>query len=208
MADYRAIKSVGESLMGLLEASYDPGDFNDIVADFRMFTSRDFTNNVITNGASLFMYRLYCNGAHRIPHGRVRDDGTRMDTQLPLELHFLVTVWGGEASYQYELAGWIMRLLEDSPIFPSAVLNATTPNVFRADETVDIMLAELSTEDLFRIWDVLGVNAYQLSIPYVARVVNIESVQPAPEEYEERVQERIQDMAAIQRAVSARASGS
>lgn len=197
MADYRAIRAVGESLMALLESSYRAEDFNNIVADFRMFTSKDFTNNAISNGASLFMYRVYCNGVYRTPPGRINDDGTRQDTVLPLELHFLITVWGGEASYQYELAGWIMRVLEDTPIFPSAVLNSTTPNVFRADETVDITLAELRTEDLFRIWDVLGVNAYQLSIPYVARVLHIESTQLAPEEYEQRVQERIQDMASI-----------
>jgi hypothetical protein len=133
MADFRAIRAVGDALMGLLQTSYRPEDFNDIVADFRMFTSRDFTNNAITNGASLFMYRLFCNGAFRIPPGRINADGRRADTQLPVELHFLITVWGGEASYQYELAGWIMRLLEDTPILPSAVLNSTTPNVFHAD---------------------------------------------------------------------------
>jgi hypothetical protein len=183
--------------MGLLQTSYRPEDFNDIVADFRMFTSRDFTNNAITNGASLFMYRLFCNGAFRLPPGRINVDGRRADTQLPVELHFLITVWGGEASYQYELAGWIMRLLEDTPILPSAVLNSTTPNVFHADETVDITLAELRTEDLFRIWDVLGVNAYQLSIPYVARVVHIESSHSRAEEYDRRVQERIQRTGAL-----------
>ena len=200
MADFRAIRAVGEAVMGLLESSYEPQDFNDIVSDFRMFTSRDFTNNAITNGASLFMYRLYCNGAYRTPPGRIGEDGKKMDTQLPLELHFLITVWGGEASYQYELAGWILRVLEDTPMLPSAVLNSTTPNVFRPDETIDITHAELRTEDLFRIWDVLGVNAYQLSIPYVARVVNIESIQTMPGEYDNRVQERIQDIAIIKQA--------
>ena len=74
MADFRAVRAVGEALMGLLESSYRPADFNDIVADFRMFTSRDFTSNTITNGVSLFMYRLYCNGAFRIPPGRVTVD--------------------------------------------------------------------------------------------------------------------------------------
>ena len=197
MADFRAIRALGESLMGLLESSYRPQDFNNIVADFRMFTSKDFTNNAITNGASLFMYRLYCNGAYRTPQGRIGTDGKREDSQLPLELHFLITVWGGEASYQYELAGWILRVLEDTPTLPSAVLNATTPNVFRHDETIDITHAELRTEDLFRIWDVLGVNAYQLSIPYVARVVHIESTQTMAEEYESRVQQRVQDVATM-----------
>jgi len=197
VADFRAIRAVGEAIMGLLESSYRPADFNGIVADFRMFTSRDITNNTITNGASLFMYRLYCNGVYRIPPGRIAADGRRTDSKLPLELHFLITVWGGEASYQYELAGWILRILEDTPILPSAILNSTTPNVFRADETVDVTHAELKTEDLFRIWDVLGVNAYQLSMPYVARVVQIESSQTLPGEFDERVQERVQDVAVI-----------
>lgn len=197
MADFRAIRAVGEAVMGLLESSYQPADFNDIVADFRMFTSRDFTNNTITNGASLFMYRLFANGTFRIPPGRIAANGKRNDRQLPLELHFLITIWGGEASYQYDLAGWVMRVLEDTPILPSAILNSTTSNVFRKDETVDITHAELKTEDLFRIWDVLGVNAYQLSIPYVARVVNIESLQTLAEEYDERVQQRVLDMAEV-----------
>jgi hypothetical protein len=197
MADFRAIRAVGEALMGLLESSYRPADFNDIIADFNMFTSRDFTNNTITNGASLFMYRLYCNGAYRTPPGRLDASGRKNDTQLPLELHFLITVWGGEASYQYELAGWILRVLEDTPTLPSAILNSTTPNVFHSDETVDITHAELKTEDLFRIWEVLGVNAYQLSIPYVARVVNIESIQTLPGEFDQRVQERVQNVAEI-----------
>ena len=128
MADFRAVRAVGEALMGLLESSYRPADFNDIVADFRMFTSRDFTSNTITNGVSLFMYRLYCNGAFRIPPGRVTIDNQRNDRQLPLELHFLLTVWGGDASYQYELAGWVMRLIEDTPILPSAVYTQHIPN--------------------------------------------------------------------------------
>lgn len=200
MADFRAIRAVGDALMGLLQTSYRPDEFNDIVADFRMFTSRDFTNNAITNGASLFMYRLYCNGAFRTPPGRLNPDGRRADTQLPLELHFLITVWGGEASYQYELAGWIMRLIEDTPVLPAAVLNSTTPDVFYPDETVDITLAELRTEDLFRIWDVLGVNAYQLSIPYVARVVHIDSSHSRAEEFDARVQERIQRAGQMKRA--------
>ena len=197
MADFRAIRATGEALMGLLQSSYRPEDFNNIVADFRMFTSRDFTNNAITNGASLFMYRLYCNGAYRIPPGRINADGQQTDAQLPLELHFLITLWGGEASYQYELAGWIMRLIEDTPTLPSAILNSTTPNVFHTDETIDITHAELKTEDLFRIWEVLGVNAYQLSIPYVARVVNIESSRPLAEEYDTRVSDRIQNVGVL-----------
>lgn len=181
MADYRAIMAISEAIMGLLRTSYRPDLFNNEL-EFKVFTSKDFANNTIANGASLFMYRIFCNGVHRLPPGRVRPDGKMDQTQLPLELHFLITVWGSDASLQNTLAGWIMRILEDTPILPAGVLNSVVPGVFHPDETVDILLAELRTEDLFRIWDVLGLNAYQLSIPYVARVINIESIQPLPDE--------------------------
>ncbi len=176
MADHRAIAGVCEAVVGLLRTSCCPDDFNNEL-EFKLFTSKDFADNTIANGASLFMYRIFCNGAHRIPSGRIGLDGRQMDTKLPLELHFLITIWAKDASLQYALAGWIMRVLEDTPVLPAGVLNSALPNVFHPDETVEIGLADLRTEDLFRIWDVLGLNVYQLSIPYLARVVHIDSMQ-------------------------------
>ena len=176
MADFRAIMGVCEAVVYILRSNYKP-DFNNEL-EFKVFTSKDFSKTNI-NGASLFLYRIYPNGVHRIPAGRIGQDGRRLQTQLPLDLHFLITVWGKESSLQHTLAGWIMRTLEDTPILPAGVLNAVEPNIFRDNETVEISLVELRTEDLLRIWDVLGLNVYQLSVPYVARVINIESQQPA-----------------------------
>lgn len=176
MADYRAIAGVCEAVVGLLRTSCCTDDFNNEL-EFKLFTSKDFAENTIANGASLFMYRIFCSGAHRIPPGRIDLDGRQLDSKLPLELHFLITIWGKDASLQYALAGWIMRVLEDTPVLPAGVLNSAVPNVFHPDETVEIGLADLRTEDLFRIWDVLGLNVYQLSIPYMARVVHIDSTQ-------------------------------
>lgn len=194
MADFRAIMGVSEAVAGLLRTSYRPEVFNNEL-EFKVFTSKDFASNTIANGASLFVYRIFCNGAHRLPPGRIRPDGRTDQSQLPLELHFLITVWGKDASLQNTLAGWIMRTIEDTPTLPAGVLNAVVPGVFHPDETVDILLAELRTEDLFRIWDVLGLNAFQLSIPYVARVINIESVQPLSDEGHPPVQSRRFDAA-------------
>ena len=39
-----------------------------------------------------------------------------------------------------------------------------------------MVLGDLSTEDLFHVWDVITENNYQLSVPYVARVIRIESL--------------------------------
>jgi len=188
MADYRAIKGVTEAVIYLLRSSYSPDDFNNEL-EFKIFTSKDFAKP-ISNGASLFLYRIYPNGVHRSPAGRVDRHGQRVQTQLPVELHFLLTIWGKEYSLQHTLAGWVMRTLEDNPMIPAGLLNAVEPGIFRNDETVEICLAELRTEDLLRIWDVLGLNLYQLSIPYVARIIHIESQQPTVPAIDVLVQER------------------
>jgi hypothetical protein len=144
----------------------------------------------LENGVSLFVYRVFPHGTNRSPAGRRGSDGQRLPAALPLELHFLLTIWGKDASLQNSLCGWVMRTLEDYPTLPNGVLNAVTPGVFRPEESIDVCLAELPTEDLFRIWDVLGQNVYQLSIPYVARVLMIESTRP-PAWEGPQVQERV-----------------
>lgn len=193
MADTRAVMAVGEAAANLLRAAYDPADFASPL-DIRTITAREFASNAPEAGVSVFLYRITANGAHRIPAGRVDPDGRRRLTKLPVDLHFLLTVWGGEASLQHAVAGWMMRVLEDTPLLGPGALNAAAPGSFRHDESVEFTLAEVPTEDLLRIWEVLGLNLYQLSIPYTARCVRIESTTREPEAGGAPVQERVQDV--------------
>lgn len=172
MADYRSVAAVSESVLQVLRTSYVPEDFNQDL-EFRAFTARDFANPM-SAGVSLFLYRVLASGIHRTPPGPLQVDGSASDTLLPVDLHFMLTVWGGEASLQHTIVGWMMRVLEDHAIFPAALLNSVVPASFGADETVEICLAELSNEDLLRMWDALVQNVYQLSVPYVARIVRIQ----------------------------------
>ena len=191
MANFRAIATVSEAVIEQLLSSATETEFGNHI-EFRIFTSRDFANAPIANGISLFVYRIFCNGVQRTPPGRIGPDGRRMHTRLPIEIHFLLTVWGGEASLQHTLAGWMMRTMEDISLLPASVLNGVSPATFRNDETVELTLGELRTEDLLGIYDVLMPNVYQLSIPYVARVIHIESVRPLPPLGTAHVQERVQ----------------
>lgn len=193
MADTRAIMAVGEALSTLLRTAYQPADF---AADleFRTITPRETTAGQIAAGVSFLLYRIVPNGAHRTPAGRFDAQGRRRQSQLPLDLHFLMTVWGQEATLQNAVAGWALRMIEDSPLLSSGLLNAAAPGAFRPEEVVEIGLAELSNEDLLRIWESMGANAaYQLSVPYVARVVRIESLLPEPGTGGAPVQERAPD---------------
>jgi hypothetical protein len=73
----------------------------------------------------------------------------------------------------------MMRVLEDMPILPAGLLNRDGTEVFAPDETVEIGVAELETETLFRIWEVIASNTYQVSVPYVARTLKIASAYQA-----------------------------
>jgi hypothetical protein len=169
-----AIASTLEAVVRLLRSAYDPADFNGAVLDFQVYVSDDFTHPM-EQGVSLFLYRIYPNGAVRAPQGRLLPDGRRQRTKLPLDLHFLATAWARKASLQHEIAGWMMRVIEDNSVLSAELLNGPRPGVFQPEETVALSHTDLSVEDTFRIWDTVIDHAYQLSVPYVARTVDLES---------------------------------
>jgi hypothetical protein len=190
MATYRAISAVSDAIVHLLESQYSPEDFDGNLLQFKVYLARDFINPMDA-GVSVFLYRIYPNGTNRTPEGRLGPDGRRQRPMLPLDLHFLITAWAKDASLQHAIAAWMMRILEDTPSLPSGLLNHRFSNTFKSDETVQLVLTELTTEELFRIWEVIVNNAYQISIPYVARPIRIESVETFSQG--EPVQDRVWD---------------
>jgi hypothetical protein len=177
MATTSAISATTESVIRLLRSAYDPTQFNNALLDFQVYVASDFLNPM-DERVSLLLYRIYHDGSPRTPPGRVQPDGQRERAKLPLELHFMLTAWAKQATLQHEIAGWMMRTMEDNPIFYPSLLNSYKPDVFFPDETVSISLAQLSVEDMFNIWAVMIRHVYQLSVPYVARVVELESTVP------------------------------
>lgn len=176
MATFRAIAAAAEAVIRLLRANYRPELFGDNDLDFQVFGPHDFATGKIRCGVSLFVYRVMADTTNRTPAGRRGPNGRVRRSELPLEIHFLLTSWAEEASLQNAIVGWMMRVLEDTPTLPATLLNADGAEVFRPDEGVEIVLGDLSTEELFEIWDVIAENTYQLSVPYVARVIRIESL--------------------------------
>lgn len=194
MSGYPGIAGTMEALVRVLRSSYDPADFDGAVLDFQVYVSDDF-NHPMDQGVSLFLYRVYHNGAARSPQGRKLPDGRRQRSRLPVDLHFLATAWAPKASLQHEIAGWMMRVFEDHPILTAGVLNSYRAGVFQPNETVTVGPTDLSVEEVFRIWEVMIEHAYQLSVPYVARTLELESFQLEPAAVP--VQERVFDLAVI-----------
>lgn len=175
MANYQAIRATGEAIIRLLEAAWDQDTlFNAAGLSFRVYGTQQFQERPVRTGVSLFLYNVAINRTQRIPPGRPTPTGEPRLPQLPLDLHFILTTWADDASLQHEILGWAMRILEDNSILATAVLNSPGEAVFGPDETVEIVGGYLSTEDMLRIWDGIP-GDFQLSVPYVARVVRIDS---------------------------------
>lgn len=186
MASYRAIATVCEGVLDLLRDHYRREDFNNDL-EFTVYQARDFSQPMPA-GVSLFLFRIVPNSSQRNPAGRLTSEGRRQRPQLPLDLHFILTVWGKDASLQHAIVGWMMRVLHDTPIIPAGHLNRRDGPVFHPAETVELMLSELPNEDLLRLWETLVDHSYHLSIPYLARMVMVESTRTIDQG--EPVQER------------------
>jgi hypothetical protein len=128
-------------------------------------------------GVTLFLYSISQNPAARAAPPP-RPGGGRPDLPLlQLDLRFLLTAWAKDASAQHEILGWMMRYMEDHPILPALALNQVTPAVFQPQETIEVVLDELSSLDLIRIWEKSLRSPYQLSVAYLARSVAISALQ-------------------------------
>lgn len=126
---------------------------------------------------SIFLYRVDFNKAMRAAWSAVGSgDGKG---HLALDLHFLLTAWADNAEHEHLILGRAMQVLEYTPTLSGPLLYA--PALPYADEpqaasseAVQILLEEISTEALMRVFDSLPTD-YRLSVPYVARVVRIDT---------------------------------
>jgi hypothetical protein len=173
MATYRAVEATSEAVMRLLQQSWRRDMFENRDLLFQVYQTQDFATPMST-GVSLFLYRVAVNTIQRTPVPRPGPKGRQRRPQLPLDLHFLLTPWADHSSLAQAILGWMMRTIEDMAILPAGLLNAVTDGVFDDDETVEIVAGQMTNEEMFRIWDVLP-RDYQISIPYTARIVRIDS---------------------------------
>lgn len=206
MANTDAVNAVCSAIVHILSASMaeqiNELGLTDLRPQFRVYQSSDFSSTdsdrTVTSGASVYLYRVLPNLSHRTPSGTLLPSGQRQHSKLPLDLHLLITIWGESASTQNRLLGWVMRTLEDYPMLPASVLNIDSDMpVFDDSEAVELLLSEISGEELLQVWDTLGSGGvtYQITIPYLVRNLVIESRRQLA--VGEPVQTRISDMQRI-----------
>jgi hypothetical protein len=181
MADYQAISAVCEAIMRRLRAAYRPELFSPQRLEFKVCSTPELISRsrTVRPGVTLYLYDVRQAAARRnIPPPRT--NGGRLELPpLQVELRFLLTAWARGAGAQQATCGWMMRLMEDQPVLPAAVLNNVTPAAFHPDETVEIVLDGLSSLEVLQVWEKSVRSPYQLSVPYIARNITIETLQPA-----------------------------
>ncbi len=176
MTNVLAIHSVGESLRTYLDASY-PADLRAAhPCEFKLVASGELAGNVELDAAlTLFLYRVTVNEHAR--NVRRVTDLAHENVPLAVDLHYLLTMWSKSAFTEHVVIAWAMRQLHEHPVLDASSL--TTEASWGPGDFVQVIPAELSTEDVMRIWDALD-PGYRLSVSYVARVVRIDT-DPGPQ---------------------------
>ena len=81
-----------------------------------------------------------------------------------LQLHFILSIWADDVSYEQSVAGWIIRQLEQHPVIPEKFF-------LRALEDLNLQLKiRRSDEDPRAIWKMITDQPLRLSLAYVATV--------------------------------------
>jgi hypothetical protein len=177
VANFQAIAATSAALQKLLWEATDGFLTQNQV---RLFQAGDFQNamgvGVLGNdgGLSLYLYRVSFNTGQRNLYPRSHPDGRRTRPPLVIDLHYLLSAWARDAQLQQMRLAMAMVALEQRPSLPSGLLNSGVfNNVFRGEETVELIVENLSLQDLGVIWEVAKANP-QPSATYLARMVALE----------------------------------
>ncbi|MEW6706071.1 MAG: DUF4255 domain-containing protein [Pseudomonadota bacterium] len=188
MAGFTAIASVGKSMERLLAQAFlerppVPGKTTKAVLlrteDLDPVLAKPLVGD---HGLSILLYRVDFNKTMRAAWSAVGQADGR--GHLALDLHYLLTPWADNAEHQHMIIGRAMQVLERrsslsgpllyEPALPNTAQYADEPRA-SATDNVQLLLEEVSTEALMRTFDSLP-SDYRLSVPYVARVVRIDTL--------------------------------
>ena len=179
MAKAQAISAVGQTVLSLLADNIPKADFPNAL--FELYQPLSF-QNPMEEGVSLFLYRIEINAGLRNMPVQTGLDGIVRRAPLPLDLHYLLTVWAKNVVKQQRILGIVMQTLADAPVLSAERLNNLGPerDIFRPNESVELIFNSLSLQDISNIWSAFKVGL-PVSIGYIARVVGIDSTIPVEE---------------------------
>ncbi|MBV8519276.1 MAG: DUF4255 domain-containing protein [Acidobacteria bacterium] len=193
MAGPYAIAAIGKAILSMLAAAVPKPEFAG--AAFELYQSKNL-QSPMEEGIALYLHRVTPGSVVRNLPPRVGLDGRRYRPSMPLDLHYLLVAWARDAFKQQRLLGWAMRTIEDTPLLHASLLNqyGPEPDIFGEGEAIDVLLENVSIQDMNVIWDTAKPQM-QPCAAYIVRNVSLES-QLEMFEYDP-VQTRVFDMGKV-----------
>ena len=181
MAGVAAIAATSEAIVALLTRARSRAP---TPPDIKVADAADLavpTDANATPVVTVFLHRVGMSSVQRTFPAHVTPAGERMKPPVPLDLWYLITAWAAAPVTQQLLLGWAVRTIEDNLALPATLLNAgTSTDAFRADESVELTWAPLTSTEETEIWQIAQ-TARQPSASYLARMVLIASEEPVSE---------------------------
>jgi hypothetical protein len=196
MSGFAGIAAVGQSIERLLALAFAqrepvPGyNTRAVLVNTEDLTAAKVKTTIGAYALSIFLYRVDFNKAMRASWSAVGSVDGR--GHLALDLHYLLTPWSDNAVHDQMILGRAMQAIEYAPVLSGPLLYSLTPYPDEprasAGEEVQLLLEEISTEALMRTFDSLPID-YRLTVPYIARVVRIDTLaaRPAPPVIDEQI---------------------
>lgn len=175
MAGFRSVSATGRSLRRLLELRFrEEEPITGTATSVAIVRTEDLDpanlpTLVARPALTIFLYRVDFNKTMRAAWSGVGLNDGR--SHLALDLHFLLTAWADNAENEHLILGRALQVIEDTPILAGPLLMQASD--WAANESLQLVLEDIDTEALMRIFDSLPVE-YRLSVPYVARVTRID----------------------------------
>lgn len=183
MANLLAIHSIGESLVSYFGHAYQalPQEQKDKLLSgaapvFSLLSSKEMGGGPTAAepttsrpALTLYLYRVTMN--EHLRNQPYTGGASAEPPPLALDLHYLLTVWADNAKDEHRLLSWAMHQLHTHQTLSASDLN--DDGGWSPGEMIQLIPAELSNEDLMRIWDAFQ-RPYTVSISYIARVVRID----------------------------------
>ncbi len=171
MANVFAIHSVGQSIADYLSRTYPTSLSADHPCTFRVVASADLvkTEEFANTTVSIYLYRITMNEHLRNSSRAI--SATDVNVPLSVDLHYMITAWANDFLTEHLIIAWTMRQLQQRQTLTAAELSPEA--AWGPADLITLVPAEISTQDIMRIWDVFEPK-YRLSVTYVARAVRID----------------------------------
>lgn len=173
MLDHNVIADVSKTLKEALARALDPigtAEIHDLQGTISTSTAR----------VTLFLFETFEDPSARnrplrreVPPPPLPPSLILRKPPMALELHYLLTPWGGDRVTEHQLLGRTLQFLYDNAILSGPILQG---GLAGTDEALKITLVPLPLEERTRVWHAVQ-KPYKLSLVCRIRVVKLVSTE-------------------------------